>query len=234
MTNQNIDIPDFHSHNLPCVDHGSDSVAVSLFQLDLAKKQGVNRVVSTPHFYPHQHTVSNFLEIRNRAYSELCATMSENLPEIKLGAEVLLCSGIDKLEGLRSLCLNGSEYILIELPFFDFRDEYVSTVKRLLKSDYKVILAHADRYHYKNIERLLDAGVDMIQLNASSLCRVFKNKTLYRWIESGLVVALGSDIHGKDVKAYKNFKKASNKLGDWIADIKLKSDEIWNKISALN
>ena len=231
MINQSFDIPDFHSHTLPRVDHGSDSVETSLFQLELARKQGITRVLSTPHFYPHVHTVSEFLKSRDKAISQLLPALPEETPQIKLGVEVLLCSGIEKLEGLRSLCFYGSEYLLIELPFFDFSGEYITTIKNLKKMGYKVILAHADRYPPQNIEQLLESGVEMLQLNIFSLSGFFKNKKHFEWIDNGSVVALGTDIHGRDKKAYKKFVDIKNRLGERILNVKEKSDKIWSEIS---
>ena len=231
MINQSFDIPDFHSHTLPCADHGSDSVETSLFQLEQAKKQKITRVLSTPHFYPHLHTVDAFINSRDKAIKKLLAAVPEDAPQIKIGAEVLLCAGIDKLEGLRSLCLYGSEYILIELPFFDFSNEYVSTMRNLKKAGYKVILAHADRYPSRNIEELMDSGAEMLQLNVFSLGGLFKNKKVFEWIDSGSVVALGTDIHGRDAGAYKIFSKLKNKLSDRLAGVKEMSDTIWTEIS---
>ena len=52
-----LDIVDFHAHVLPCADHGSSSVSTSLSQLSYAKGAGVKRIIATPHFYPHKHTL---------------------------------------------------------------------------------------------------------------------------------------------------------------------------------
>ena len=83
----------------------------------------------------------------------------------------------------------------------------------------------------ENIDRLLNAGVEMIQLNAFSLLGIFRNKRLFEWIDSGVVVALGSDIHGRDTKAYKDFKTAKDKFADKLASVKEASDKIWSEIS---
>ncbi len=232
MINQRFDIPDFHSHTLPCADHGSDSVETSVFQLELAKKQGITRILSTPHFYPHLNTVEDFLNNRHKAITQLLPVIPEGAPQIKIGAEVLLCAGIDKLPELRSLCLYGSEYILIELPFFNFSNEYITTIRSLKRMGYKVILAHADRYPPQNIEELLDSGVEMLQLNVYSLSGLFKNKKLFEWIDSDAVVALGTDIHGRDAKAYKTFVNVKNKLADRLLNVKAMSDKIWDEISS--
>ena len=90
-------VVDFHSHILPGVDHGSDSLATTLYQLKSAKKHGISKIVSTSHFYPTAHSVEGFLKKRNAAYTVLKEQGGE-FPEIRLGAEVLLCNGIDRLE----------------------------------------------------------------------------------------------------------------------------------------
>ena len=53
-------ITDFHSHVLPGVDDGSASPEESLAMLRLEAQQGIHRVIATPHFYPHRHTVEIF------------------------------------------------------------------------------------------------------------------------------------------------------------------------------
>lgn len=222
-----IDLIDFHTHILPGADHGSASIDVSLSQLDLASKSGVSRIFATSHFYPHLHTVSAYIEKRNRAYNSLISSCE--LPvKIKLGAEVLLCDNLHKLDSISELCIHGTNCLLLELPFKEFTSSMVHAVKRLVNMGYEVILAHADRYPKDNIERLIDFGAE-IQLNADSLAGIFKKKHLYSWIDRGLVVGIGSDIHGSDPRAYKNFVTAKNKIGEKLFDIARESDKIWDK-----
>ena len=66
-----IEIADFHAHILPCADHGSDSVETSLWQLSSAANHGVTRIIATPHFYPHRHTVEAFSKRRDEAFNAL-------------------------------------------------------------------------------------------------------------------------------------------------------------------
>ena len=55
---------DLHSHILPGVDDGSESVEMSCAMLNELQKQGVETVVATPHFYPQQDTPERFLRRR--------------------------------------------------------------------------------------------------------------------------------------------------------------------------
>ena len=227
MKEQCIDFVDFHTHILPSVDHGSDSIDTSLKQLKLAKSFGITKIFATSHFYPHQHTVSSFIKKRNEAY-KMIKDSGVTVPEIKLGAEVLLCEGLHKLEGLENLCFTGTNILLLELPFTNLTEGTLHTVRRLVYNGFDVILAHADRYPYARIEALLECDVK-IQLNADSLASIFASKKLFDWLERGLVVGIGSDIHGADRKAYKKFAKAIYKIGSYAEDVKLKSEEIFKK-----
>ena len=218
---------DFHSHILPLVDHGSDSIETTLFQLALAKESGVGKIIATSHFYPHLHTVPLYLDKRNKAYKTLVES-GMDIPEIKLGAEVLLCENLHKLDSISDLCIYGTKYILIELPFTPLNHGLVHAVKRLVEYGYDVILAHADRYAPDKIETLLEYGVSL-QLNADSLAGIFKNKKLFEWIKCGYVVALGSDIHGRDKSAYKKLLKAIKKIGEDYEIIAETTGQIWEK-----
>ena len=213
-------IVDFHSHILPRVDHGSDSLETTLLQLKAAKKNGVNKIVSTSHFYPTAHNVDGFLKKRNAAFRALLESASD-IPEIRLGAEVLLCDGIDRLPGLDELCLQGTKNLLLELPFTGFNKESFATIERLVDKEFFVILAHPHRYPYQTIKSLLPLGVKL-QLNADSIIGFnrLKNKYLFDWISEGRVVALGSDIHGRDSRAYGRLRKAfsiASRVSDVVA-----------------
>ena len=83
---------DFHSHILPGADHGSDSLEMSLSQLENAKAAGVSTIVATPHFYPDVDNVPDFLARREKAYDMLCAENTTGIKIVK-AAEVQL--GLD-------------------------------------------------------------------------------------------------------------------------------------------
>lgn len=206
-----INIIDFHAHVLPGADHGSDSLETSLLQLDLAAKSGVKRVIATPHFYPDKHSVADFLDLRNRAFSSLVGAMKEAHPLLSLGAEVLICDGIERIGGLSELCVAGTNVILLELPFTIFNPSYADSVFRLVKDGFCVVLAHVDRYPKENIELLCEAGARM-QVNADALSGLWVSDHIKEWLSDGRIIALGSDIHREDNKAYKRFEKAKSRI----------------------
>lgn len=227
-----MNVCDFHAHILPNADHGSSSVETSLSQLRLAADAGVTRIIATPHFYPHMHSVESYIENRNCAYRRLMSNICEGMPEIRLGAEVLLCPNMARLPGIEKLAIYGTKTLLIELPFNDFGREYIHSVEGLLFAGYDVVLAHADRYESKNIEAMLDLGVSL-QLNASAITKFFRRWAVSDWLKRGVVSAIGSDIHGADAIAYKEFLRAQSRSGKAISDIILRSDKVWNSSKRL-
>ncbi|MBQ8303003.1 MAG: hypothetical protein IJX97_05645 [Clostridia bacterium] len=220
-------IVDFHAHILPGADHGSGSLETTLWQLNAAKAVGVDRIVATPHFYPHKHSVDSFIERRNKAYDSLKKSIPAGV-SIKLGAEVLICQGIERLPDIEKLFVEGTRTLLLELPFNMFDECYCESVKELCNMGVDVIIAHADRYTEEVIKKMLRSGA-RLQLNAGSLTRLFKRRCVVSWLRDGTVVALGSDIHGKDKKAYSDFARAVKYAGDRAEYIKKQSDVIWNK-----
>lgn len=212
---------DFHAHILPGVDHGSDSMATSHAQLAMARAAGVDRIIATPHFYPHVHSLDDFIERRNDAYLALHHTFRRldfTPPDIRLGAEVLLCEGLEELPVLSRLAVFGTKTILIELPFNDFIYKYAETVGALIDKGYDVVLAHAERYPVDNIEAVLQFGAK-IQLNAAALARTFMSRSVRSWLSRGLVYAVGSDIHMTDKTAYRQYSRAVSKLGAYLTKI---------------
>lgn len=224
-----LDFVDFHTHILPEVDHGCDSVETALKQLRLAKGTGVGRVVLTPHFYPHVDNLEDFLKNRENAYTKLLEAMGDSLeyPDVRLGCEVLVCEGISKMPRIEELCIKGTKTLLLELPFSDFSRKYVEDVESLIDNGFDVVLAHADRYEHKNIDMLLSVGAK-IQLNADSLSCIFIRRAIKRWLIDGYVAAVGSDIHMLNKLYYSNFRRACNYLSKNCVSVTEATDKIWD------
>lgn len=203
---------DYHSHILPGCDHGSDSVETSMKQIESAKNIGIETICATAHFYPNKENLSRFLSRREKTYNNLCSHLDADSPKIKLGAEVLICPGLDRLDGLESLCLQGTTELLLEMPFYSWTDELWDTLYSLndLKN-IQIVMAHADRYSVRDIESLIDDGFTL-QLNAECLTKPIKRGKYLSWIDSGAVKYLGSDMHMLG-NGYKDFEKAVNVIG---------------------
>ena len=211
---------DFHSHILPEVDDGSQSVDESILMINALAEQGIDRIVATPHFYANDESVSEFLVRRQKAYNELMNAGLPGKPTIIQGAEVRYYDGIRRLSDLKSLCVQGTKLLLLEMPFTKWT-EY--TLRELLdiSSNGKVtlVLAHIDRY--LKIQkpdvwyRLADNGI-LMQLNSSYINDFFTRHKAIKLLKKGIINFLGSDCHNMNDRAPnigKALSIAEKKLG---------------------
>ncbi len=204
-----MELIDFHAHILPHMDHGSGRTATSQAQLSLMASAGTDTVCATSHFYPQSTLPGVFLSDRRESLTHLLETYGDApRPRICLGAEVLICPGLENMEGLADLCVEGTNVLLLEMPFTSssWDGALYQTIREIRALDLCVVLAHVDRYPKDLIEELLDDGL-YGQINADSLDRFFKPKHLLRWMDEGRIVALGSDLHGCDPRAYEPYQK---------------------------
>ena len=199
---------DYHAHILPGCDHGSSSVDMSLKQINMAKEAGVQTICATPHFYPHKESVSSFIERRRQTADILWAQIPTNAPRVLLGAEVLICDGMERLKAIHELCLEGTNELLLEMPFYRWPAPIWDTLYRLNDlRDIQIVIAHADRYPPEDIHQLISEGIPL-QLNAECLRKHLHRKCYLEWIQKGYVSYLGSDIHEFGLKGAKTLVAA--------------------------
>ena len=227
-----MSVLDFHAHILPGADHGSHSIKTSLVQLDAAKKHGIDRIVATPHFYPHRHNIDKFLDRRAQSVDLLRMNLNDNHPKIAVGTEVMLCVGLENFQRLDDLTIGGSRTLLVELPPNDFSDEYVNTVVVLKEMGYNVVLAHAERYPKEYVEKLIREGA-LLQLNAIALFNIVTRHQALEWIRGGYVVCFGSDVHGTDKIGIRAMAKIKRRLGALYDSIAQKSETLWSAFQTL-
>lgn len=194
---------DFHSHILPGIDDGSKNVEMSIGMLHMAAEQNVDVMIATPHFYASRHRVEDFLKRRNHAYTRLKERLPEEAPDIKLGAEVAYFSGISRADRLDDLTIEGTNLILLEMPFMVWTDSVIREVEDLIKlREYQVILAHLERYtgasaNRKWMEELFQLPL-YVQINAESLLSWRTRRPLIKMFRNSQAHFLGSDCHRID------------------------------------
>ena len=192
---------DVHCHILPGIDDGSKNVQMSLDMLKLSAEQGVEGIIFTPHFYADMYSPEKFLERRTRALKELEANLGHmtNVPRYIVGSEVHYFRGMSRYEGLESLCIGKSEYILIEMPFRDWQSNFIDEIEEISKVlGLKVIIAHIERYFDQDkhlVRRLLDNPDLLIQCNAEFFIEKPTAAKAMKLFKTGRIDLLGSDSH---------------------------------------
>lgn len=195
---------DFHSHILPGIDDGSQSEAQSYEMLKQEKVHGVTQVLATPHFYPDDLSPQAFVERRQGAYEKLMGFVEdkkEELPTIIQGAEVLLGVETADLEDLRRLAIEGTDYILIELPYNQIQEwVYESLEKIRVTHGLMPVIAHVERYvpfqkDLENIYRLMSMEGILGQVNTRAILDSKTRSLCQQLIGNRMVHVIGSDAH---------------------------------------
>lgn len=195
---------DIHSHVLPGMDDGSRSVEESLAMLKESAKQGISHVAATSHFYPMENSPEQFLARRAAAVRRLRSVWQPGLPELLLGAEVYFFEGMSGIAELDALRIEGTDLLLVEMPFSPWTDRMVSELLALHeRRGITVLMAHIERYFKfqpKEIwDDLLARGI-LMQCNAEFFLSWKTKRKACRMLAEGRVHLLGSDSHNMSAR----------------------------------
>lgn len=195
---------DFHSHVLPGIDDGSDSVSTSLTMLEMWREQGIPRVCATPHFVAERTTPARFLQKRDAAFNELRAAAGDGGPELLLGAEVRFFDGISAADELPTLCLEGTKLLLIEMPFTRWTERMLGEITEICRRGLIPVAAHLERYLSFNPKKIIRRFMDMdilIQCNAEFFLERRTERKALTLMREGRIHFLGSDAHNLTSRA---------------------------------
>lgn len=197
---------DIHCHILPGIDDGSADVSMSEKMLDMQKKSGVERIIATPHFYLSEQSVDSFINRRTRAFEEMLPAAQAKGIQLICGAEVLYTESLAD-EDLSRLCIQGTGYMLTELPYIKLSARFIKSFRSFVGSvfpDIRIILAHAERYlsftDKEDIYEILDSDI-LVQLNSGSF-KAFSPHTgfLYDLLRNDRAHFLGTDCHNTSTR----------------------------------
>lgn len=217
---------DVHSHILPEVDHGSQSVDQSLEMIEAEMRMGINRIVLTSHVT--EGTFENSPETLEPAFETLQEAVSEAaLPvELYLSAEYRMDELWNQQWLDRHILPMPGGYMLMENSFLQERLGLDELLYDLRVNGYKTILAHPERYGYygarrQRLEAIHNSGTKF-QVNILSLAGYFGRhaRELALWIiKNGMCDMLGSDMHNlehaliiRDYIKSKDWQKQVKKL----------------------
>jgi protein-tyrosine phosphatase len=194
-------ISDLHCHILPGVDDGPPTMEESL-RLALGQvRDGVRRVVATPH---HGQRMRVGAETMHAGVAALNAELARReIPlEVLPGAEVAMARLPDLDAGdLGALALGGGRWILLEAPTAgQFPVE--AAVRQVRSLGFEVLLAHPERCavfsrDFGLLEACIRAGA-RASLTASSLTGAFGRPTrriAEQMVAEGLIHNVASDAH---------------------------------------
>lgn len=228
---------DFHSHILPEIDDGSKSYEESLKMLEEARNIGFNTIISTSHyaidcFEAPEYKRKGLIEDLNS---------ENNVPKIILGSEIFLTYNIlDLLKEFKASTINGTNYVLIELPLRNQFNNLKSVINILKENDYRPIIAHPERYLYiqknfKDLYALKDLGI-LFQCNYGSILGYYGLRakfTIKKMLKNGLVSFMGSDAHRQN-SIYMQIPKAISLIAKQVSQDELENITTYNAEKILN
>lgn len=221
---------DIHSHILPGVDDGAQSMEESMDMLRQAQKEGIGTVILTPHQKPGRRCVS-VSGLRERMH-QLNEQMKRLHIEVDLyaGSELLYSHDLaGRLRDGRVCTLAGSRYVLVEfLP--DENWPYIRNgLYELACAGYFPVVAHAERCIQlaadpERVRELVDMGC-YIQVNAGSVTGTFgfaMKRASRRLLKEEIVHFVATDAHKSMGKRSVQLKDCSiylrKKCGQEYAD----------------
>ncbi len=234
---------DIHTHILPEMDDGSSGIEETKKMFEMLMEQGVDTVVATPHMYLDENGIDEFLERRKVSAEKLFNGIApaDRLP-VALGAEVQFCPELYAMDDVEKLCISGTKYLLVELPFFAW-SAYTYKVLSMLYSARGIIpiVAHVERYlefqeeDEVDVIRKLKESNALIQINSSFLTDKTTRRKALGMVKKGLINFMGSDCHNTETRLpdfIRGFDVIYDKLGeDGLAAFEYWEDKIKDKIA---
>lgn len=187
---------DCHSHLLPGVDDGVQSMEESLQILREMEQQGIRRVWLTPHI---MEDIPNETLALQRKFWELLQQY-RGAVELKLAAEYMLDNLFEERLEKEDLLLleEGKRFLLVETSYFNPPMDLLSVLQRIQKKGYYPLLAHPERYEYMQKEDYNTLKEEHIsfQLNLPSLAGMYGKhvqKKAEDLLKAGMYDRMGGD-----------------------------------------
>lgn len=219
---------DWHSHILPGVDDGVETMEEAIEVLQEYENLGFKKVWLTPHImedYPNETSSlkQRFQELKNAWKGKL---------EIRLASENMLDNVFEERLQKNDFLPIGEEgdHLLVETSYYTPPYAMEEMLEGARKKGYNVILAHPERYRYmeeKDYKRLKENGI-LFQMNLLSLVDAYgeQAKKKAEWLVSkNMIDFFGSDIH-KLENILPNLEK-KNLIPRWVEIInKTKGEDL--------
>ena len=214
------DATDHHSHILPGVDDGVETIDESLHILATYEALGIKTLWLTPHIM--EDCPNSPQKLRTR-FEELKAAYNGSV-ELLLAAEYMIDNHLRKLLNANEELLpigKSGKHILVETSYYNAPIKLRDTLLHIKSLGYHPLLAHPERYMYlDNTEytKLHSEGVKF-QLNLASLAggygKIVKKKA--EWLlTNGLYSVAGSDLHSEDTIEFINKCKLSKQATEQV------------------
>lgn len=217
---------DLHSHILPGLDDGAQSMEESVQIARKACDGGIQKIVATTHLFRGDFLPCDFGRIEEKRQELVKALDDSSIAvEVFRGAEVHISHNLieEIRENREYLVLNQGSYMFVEFPSEHVYTGVKNLFFELMSEGITPIIAHPERnsVFIRNpalLYELVEMGA-LSQANSGSFVGLYgrtTQETIYRMLELGLVHFIASDCHSPNSGALDFsgvLKRASDVVG---------------------
>lgn len=219
---------DLHSHLIPGLDDGSQSLEESVELIRRLMNMGYKKIVTTPHVMSDYF--KNTSEKINKGLDELRNELAKHsIPvAVDAAAEYMFDSGFIAKFRKGELLTFGNNYVLVELSGHIPPEHFIEIMFEMKMNGYNPVLAHPERYvywHY-NFEHyvtLKDRDI-LFQINVPTLSGAYSpaiKKICEEIIDNNMADFAGTDIHNHEYFALLEKARFSPHLEKLVSSGKL-------------
>ncbi|RSK51117.1 tyrosine-protein phosphatase [Hymenobacter rigui] len=197
---------DMHSHLLPGLDDGAETLEQSVEMLRELRRLGYRKLIMTPHI------MGDFYRNTPEGVQSALAAMRQAATTAGLVDVTLECAAeyyldesfLPRLERGEELLSFGGErrMVLVETSYINEPFNLPEIVFNLRAAGYQPVLAHPERYTYlygrfEELMKIRELGV-LLQVNLNSLIGYYSagaKRVAEKLIDGGMVDLLGTDAH---------------------------------------
>lgn len=192
---------DLHSHHLPAVDDGPQTLEESLRQVSKLRDAGYRVLVTTP------HVIQGHYEYRRPAIEEAVRALQNavgDAPEIRIGAEHRFDADFLELLDAGALVPLGGRgrAVLVEFAWPKLPMNLLEVLYRVQLKGYTALMAHPDRYRndeadFERLRMWVDRG-GLLQVELGSLVGRYggeAKQACRRLLAEGLAHVAAGDVH---------------------------------------
>lgn len=194
---------DMHSHLLPALDDGLQTVEDSVLFIKELHTLGYQKLICTPHILNgvHNNSPQTILPVLEKLRQKLT---EQNVPvKLEAAAEYMVDHEFElAIERKDPLLTFGKNYILIEMSYVAASPNIENVIFQLKLMGLQPVIAHPERYNYYH--QNFDAYTDLkdrgcfFQLNFLSLSGYYGHQVKHaaeRLLHHGMIDFIGTDMH---------------------------------------
>jgi tyrosine-protein phosphatase YwqE len=207
---------DMHSHILPGIDDGADTLDDSLEIVNGLISFGYKKAITTPHI------MGDFFKNTPEVIHAKLQLVRDHLKknnvdfQIEAAAEYYLDEMfMDKLNNEEKLLTFGDNYLLFETSYINEPAFLPEAIFKLKSLGYRPVLAHPERYTYlysgfKKFEEMFEKDI-IFQININSISGYYSKgaqKFVRNLIDSNMIQFIGTDAHSqRHIEALKKSRR---------------------------